>query len=94
MARKAVGKSKRQYTKRLNNPAGAVVRDDKDVRHGPPPWIIEPCLAQARPKPPDGDSVIERTTKAKPDASFSVASNSARWSAAMSRRWLLRPRSM
>jgi hypothetical protein len=35
-----------------------------------------------------------RTTKAKPGASFSVPSNSARWLAPMSRRWLVRPRSM
>jgi ATP-dependent DNA ligase len=53
MSRRPVAKSKKQYTKGLNNPAVAVVRDHPHLRHGSSPGFVAPCLAQARPKPPD-----------------------------------------
>jgi ATP-dependent DNA ligase len=58
MPRKSVFKSKRQYTKGLNNQVVALVREHKDVRHLPPPGFIELCLEQPRPKAPDGDQWI------------------------------------
>jgi bifunctional non-homologous end joining protein LigD len=54
MSRNLRSKSKRQYTKGLNNPAVVLVRDHKELRHGPLPGFIDPCLAQARSRPPGG----------------------------------------
>jgi hypothetical protein len=62
MLRKSLAKSKRQYTQGLNNPAVALVRDEENLRHGPIPGFIEPCLAQARAAPPNGDAWNTRST--------------------------------
>ena len=58
MSRNPRSKSKRQHTKGLNNPAVVLVRDHKDLRHGLLPGFIDPCLAQARSRPPGGNQWV------------------------------------
>ena len=58
MSRKPVARSRRQYTQGLNSPAVPIVRDRKEVTSGPMPGFIEPCLAEARLKPPSTDDWV------------------------------------
>src|SRR2546423_14416458 len=58
MSRKPVPRSRRQYTQGLNGPALPVVRERKEAVGAPLPSFIEPCLAEARPAPPDTDDWV------------------------------------
>jgi bifunctional non-homologous end joining protein LigD len=58
MSRKPVSRSRRQYTKGLNNPALWIGSERKEAKGAPLPSFIEPCLAEARPLPPSNEQWV------------------------------------
>jgi bifunctional non-homologous end joining protein LigD len=53
-----IARSRKQYTKGLNNPALLIVSERKEAKGASLPSFIEPCLAEAREVPPSNDQWV------------------------------------